>query len=76
MIPKQMLIRTSRTNELRVWFSENLDRPDRFSNSSSKGYYRRSTKGLSWFKASAKEHIRKPSNLSLFWKKTVMQLKF
>ncbi|MGB5216460.1 MAG: hypothetical protein WBN88_22785 [Anderseniella sp.] len=54
---------TSRTNELRVWFSENLDRPDRFSNSSSKGYYRRSTKGLSWFKASAKEHISKAFEL-------------
>lgn len=46
-----------------VWFSANLELPDRFSKSSSKGNYLRDTKGLSWFKASAKEHISKAFEL-------------
>ena len=53
----------SRTKALMIWFSANLELPDRFSKSSSKGNYRRKTKGLSWFKASAKEHISKAFEL-------------
>jgi hypothetical protein len=43
--------------ELLAWFSENLPIPTRFNRSSSKGYYRRNTKGIAWFRDSAVEHI-------------------
>lgn len=41
----------------RVWFGQNLPRPTRFNRTKSKGHYRRSTKGISWFKDSAEECI-------------------
>jgi hypothetical protein len=41
------------------WFEVHLTVPKRFSASSSKGYYRRPRKAISWFKASADEHVRK-----------------
>jgi hypothetical protein len=41
------------------WFAKNLKRPDRFTSSSSKGAYRRATRGISWFKSEATEHIAK-----------------
>jgi hypothetical protein len=53
----------SRTHQLRRWFSKNLDRPDRFSKSRPKGNYSKDTKGLSWFKSSAVEHISKAFEL-------------
>ncbi len=56
-------ISVSQVNELLDWFSENLEPPDRFTSSSSKGYYRRHTKGLSWFKPSATKHISKAFEL-------------
>src|SRR6266571_2316998 len=37
------------------WFETNLPKPDRFSRSQSKGYYRRSTRGIAWFRDSATE---------------------
>jgi len=37
------------------WFSEHLPTPARLNRSRSKGFYRRTTKGISWFKASATE---------------------
>jgi len=37
------------------WFRNNLPVPTRFNRSRSKGYYRRGTKGISWFKDSAAE---------------------
>jgi hypothetical protein len=43
--------------EQRYWFKSNLPIPDRFNRTSSKGYHRRNTKGVSWFKPTAKEHI-------------------
>jgi hypothetical protein len=39
------------------WFGDNLAIPTRFNRSKSKGYYRRATKGISWFKSSAKVHV-------------------
>lgn len=48
---------------LRFWFADHLDVPDRFSRSKSKGYYLKRTKGLSWFKPSATEHIAKAFEL-------------
>ena len=49
----------SRTKALMFWFSDNLEVPGKFSKSSSKGWDRRDTKGLSWFKGTAKVHISK-----------------
>lgn len=46
------------------WFEENLEQPERFNRSKSKGYYRRPTKGISWFKPGASEHISKAFELS------------
>ncbi len=39
------------------WFEDNLALPDRFNRSKSKGAWRRNTKGLSWFRSSATDHI-------------------
>ena len=50
--------RASLSDHLR-WFSANLNKPSRFNKTSSKGYYRRATKGISWFKDKAHEHIRR-----------------
>ena len=40
-----------------AWFAENLEIPTRFNRSSSKGYHRRNTKGIAWFRDEALEHI-------------------
>ena len=45
--------------ELLDWIDANLDRPDRFNRSSSKGHLHRNSRGISWFKASASDHISK-----------------
>ena len=42
---------------LLCWFGDHLDVPTRFNRTKSKGYYRRATKGVSWFKSTAKEQI-------------------
>jgi hypothetical protein len=39
--------------ELLRWFGENLATPDRFNRSKSKGFYRRTTRGIAWFKDGA-----------------------
>lgn len=39
------------------WFEENLDIPDRFNRTKSKGWYRRATRGISWLRSTATEHI-------------------
>jgi hypothetical protein len=49
--------------ELLAWFEENLATPDRFNRTSSKGHYRRAPKGISWFRDSATEHIRRMHEL-------------
>jgi hypothetical protein len=48
--------RESLTEQL-AWFSKNLPIPTRFNRSSSKGHYRRNTKGIAWFRDNALEHI-------------------
>jgi hypothetical protein len=53
----------ARVDTMREWFADHLELPERFSRSRSKGYYRRETKGLSWFKPSATEHISKAYEL-------------
>jgi hypothetical protein len=39
------------------WFNSNLQKPTRFNRSSSKGYFRRNTRGIAWFRDTATEHI-------------------
>jgi hypothetical protein len=46
-----------------TWFTKHLSVPDRFSRSASKGYYRRNTKGIAWFRDSALEHISRMNEL-------------
>jgi hypothetical protein len=43
--------------DLLSWFEANLAQPQRFNRTKSKGYYRRNTAGVSWFKSTAAEHI-------------------
>jgi hypothetical protein len=40
-----------------AWFKVHLPVPDRFNRSKSKGHYRRETRGLSWFRATATDAI-------------------
>ena len=44
--------------EIRDWFSDNLEKPARFTNAKLP-HYRKRKNGISWFKASAQEHIGK-----------------
>jgi hypothetical protein len=48
-----------RLESLVAWFAKNLQRPTRFSSSRSKGAARRATRGISWFKPEALEHLEK-----------------
>ena len=40
-----------------TWFAQHLETPSRFNRTKSKGYYRRNTRGIAWFKDSATEHL-------------------
>jgi len=40
-----------------AWFEKNLETPTRFNRTKSKGFYRRTTRGIAWFKDSATEHL-------------------
>lgn len=42
---------------LLMWFKKNLPIPNRFNRSTSKGYYRKNTKGIAWFRDDAHEYI-------------------
>lgn len=39
------------------WFEKNLETPTRFNRTKSKGFYRRTTRGVAWFKDTATEHL-------------------
>ena len=43
--------------DLLSWFAQHLPTPERFNRSSSKGYYRRTAHGISWFRDTAEQHI-------------------
>ncbi len=43
--------------EILTWFDRNLEKPARFNRSKSKGFYRRRTRGITWFKDTATEHL-------------------
>jgi hypothetical protein len=40
-----------------AWFEKNLETQTRFNRSTSKGFYRRKTRGIAWFKDTATEHL-------------------
>ncbi len=42
-----------------AWFETHLETPARFNRTKSKGYYRRHTRGIAWFKDTAAEHLRR-----------------
>src|ERR1044071_4001166 len=44
-------------NQTLAWFEKNLETPTRFNRTTSKGFYRRKTRGIAWFKDSATEHL-------------------
>jgi len=44
-------------NDSLEWFEKHVKVPDRFNRSKSKGYYRRATRGIAWFRDSASECI-------------------
>jgi hypothetical protein len=46
-----------------AWFEKNLPTPHRFNRSKTKGYYRRNTKGIAWFRDSATECITRMHGL-------------
>ena len=43
--------------ETLTWIEENLETPTRFNRTTSKGFHRRRTRGISWFKDTATEHL-------------------
>jgi hypothetical protein len=61
--PSADVLSVSRVDELREWFGEHLELPERFLKTNSKGSYRRKTKRLRWFKPTATEHITKAFEL-------------
>jgi type III secretion system FlhB-like substrate exporter len=40
-----------------MWFAKHLETPSRFNRTKSKGFYRRNTRGIAWFKDTATEHL-------------------
>lgn len=46
------------------WFADNLDTPTRFNRTTSKGFYRRKTRGIAWFKGTATEHVARMHEVS------------
>lgn len=55
-----------RLTELLDWFNANLEGPERFNRTSSKGYANRAARGISWLKAEAHDHIGKMRELAAF----------
>ena len=47
----------SQLKEITSWFDKHLLVPSRFSRTSSKGYYRRATHGISWFRDTSNECV-------------------
>src|SRR5215510_10540298 len=51
--------RRERLTETLDWFDRNLRKPSRFNRSTSKGYYRRTTRGVAWFRDTAAECLQR-----------------
>lgn len=50
--------------EVLRWLEQNLEEPDRFNRTTSKGAWRRSARGLSWFKDTARDHLERMRELA------------
>ncbi len=51
--------------ETLTWFETNLETPTRFNRTKSKGFYRRNTRGIAWFKDSASEHLARMHRIKM-----------
>jgi hypothetical protein len=58
-----------RLTEVLAWFGENLVTPDRFNRSKSKGFYRRKTRGIAWFRDSATDCLSRMHRLKVILEK-------
>ena len=54
-----------RLDRLLDWFGDELAVPRRFNRTRSKGYFRRRTKGICWFKSSAIEHVSRMHRIAV-----------
>jgi hypothetical protein len=57
--------RRDELSRLLGWFDDHLAVPSRFNRSSSKGFYRRKSQGIAWFKSSATEHLAHMQKLAV-----------
>jgi hypothetical protein len=48
-----------------AWFEKNLETPTRFNRTKSKGFYRRKTRGIAWFKDTATEHLARMQQIKV-----------
>jgi len=48
-----------------TWFETNLETPTRFNRTKSKGFYRRNTRGIAWFKDTATEHLARMHQIKI-----------
>ena len=55
--------------ELLRWFGDNLASPDRLNRSKSKGFYRRTTRGIAWFKDSATDCLARMHRMKIILEK-------
>lgn len=55
--------RRARLLETLGWFEKNLPTPSRFNRSTSKGYYRRTTRGVAWFRDTADDCLQRMHSL-------------
>jgi hypothetical protein len=55
--------------EVLGWFGANLVTPDRFNRSTSKGFYRRTSRGIAWFRDSATDCLSRMHQISVILKK-------
>jgi hypothetical protein len=53
----------SSLEEALSWFEKNLQTPERFNRTSSRGFYRRNARGIAWFRDTAREHLTKMHEL-------------
>jgi hypothetical protein len=52
-----------------TWFETNLETPTRFNRTTSKGFYRRNTRGIAWFKDTAHEHLTRMHHIRVILEK-------
>jgi len=55
--------------ETLTWVEENLETPARFNRTTSKGFYRRKTRGISWFKDTATQHLARMHQITAILEK-------